>query len=250
MKGPCLGLAAWLATVLLSPACRAGGFDALGVPLVHRVDLLADPGAAVRPGWHLRAAVREPFLGTGLREHVATVHMVRTTSAAAVQVAWQRSQVHRRLQWTFAVQHHLLAGRFGLGVQVQRWSFRNGATRSRCWMQTAWGMQLPGASHLSLQCAPQDASSRPRLTLQFETDHFAPFRLFFQDERVAGFPPRRRWGMTWGDKAFAVRVGFDALTASTSVGVSLAHRPWNWDAGARAHPILGWSRAAGIAWSP
>jgi hypothetical protein len=240
-----------LASVGLRPgATAAGGFDVLGTPLGHGVDLVRQPAAQGAPGLLLRAAVIEPFTEAAIREQLASLSWVGSTAALAVQGAWQRSRVHRRQSWSLAVQQRVAGGRLGLTTEVSRWEFGNVSVRPRWHLRVAWGRSLPADSQVSLQCMPPVDSTRPRVTVQASSGCFSPLRLFFQEERVAGLPVRRRWGMTWGDDVLVLRFGFDLHTTTTSIGVSLTLPEWMWDASVSAHPLLGWSRMSGIAWSP
>lgn len=226
------------------------GFDRMGVPATHASDLLARPATTAPPGWLLRASVAEPIVGADIREQSVYAHWVCVRFSLAAQLDRQGSEVHARSTAGAALQLRGAAGTWGLSGVLQQWSFVGGLTRQRWQARLAWGRALGRSATLALQLRPPFASDdRAVVELLMSSSHLSPFHLVFREQRVAGFPVMRQFGVVWGNENISLRAGYNGATMATSIGVILCIGPWSWDASASAHPSLGYGRQWGLALS-
>lgn len=240
-------LALTLVVPMVSPT-QAGGFDAVGAPQ-QWVDLRRTPALPPRTGLLVRVAIHDRFLGTGLQDQDLAVQWVRHRWALAGGATVQHSDIHTRTTLQVAVQGRLHRFAWGGALALEQWEFQGGPRVRQGRGRVAWSCTLPAATSIEIQLVPPfQPADGAAFILHCRTQHFAPFGLLLSEERVAGFPVRRRWGVTWGGSAFVLAAGFEPLTSSSSVGVTLRQVGWMWDVAANLHPLLGWSRAVGLAW--
>ena len=239
-----------LACLAALPATQAPaqGFDRLGVPVSGVTELLANPAAPVAGGFLVRASVAEPFVAAGIREQRLYAHWVGARLGAAMHLDRQGSEVHGRTTLGAALQLHGALGVWGLATALQQWSFVDEFTRQRWQARIAWGRVLGQDATLSLQLRPQlTADDRLAVELLMSSSHLSPFHLLFREQRVAGFPVARQFGVIWGDTNVSLSAGYNDATLATSIGIALSTGSWRWDASATAHPFLGYGRQWGLA---
>jgi hypothetical protein len=250
MKWPLPG--ALLAAALLAASqVQAVGFDRLGVPLRVAPDLLANPAALPAIGFWMRASMSEPFVDAAIREQRLDVHWAASHWAMAAQIDRQGSDIHARTTLGVALQKHTAVGVWGVAGAWEQWSFTDGALRQRLRCRMAWGGAVGSQVRVSLQVQPPLApDDRAAVELLIGSSHLAPFRLAFHEQRTAGLPVARQFGVLWSDSNFSFGVGYNDATMATSIGIALFTGHWSWDASGTAHPYLGYGRQWGLALSP
>jgi len=238
----------WVTAV---PGVDASDFDALGAPAAGRAFLVANPAAPTTPGFATGAGVLEWYLGTDLRLQHVRLQWVGRQLGSAMHVGMVRSPVHSMLQAALALQLRSRTWRLGGTAGLQHWSFSNGINRQRWQLQLAAGLPLGALADVTLHVHPPlNIDEQPQLALQVNTSYFAPLHFLVRENRTAGFPAHRRYGVAWNSGDLWLRLGYDQQTQASSVGLALGAGKWGWEATAQSHPDLGWSRSWWLEFAP